>query len=80
METVKVKAEVVEGNPNGYIVINEEDFVEGEHELFVEGEESIEKAPAKMTVEELKEFLESKSIAYTAEDKKADLLALAEAA
>ena len=79
MNTVNIKAEKTEDNPLGYIVINEVDFVEGKDELFVEEDAAEEKSISKMTVEELKAFLDSKSIAYTAEDKKADLLALAEA-
>lgn len=35
IETVKVAAPVVDGNPHGYIVINKSDLT-AEHEIFVE--------------------------------------------
>lgn len=33
-ETVRVVSEVSDDNPLGYVVINKDDYVEGEHELF----------------------------------------------
>lgn len=46
-ETVKVKAEKVEGNENGYIVINKEDFDAEKHALFDEQPKQVA-APAQV--------------------------------
>jgi hypothetical protein len=48
--TVQVKTPVTQDNPLGVVIINESDFVEGQHELFnQEGEKAADagkKAPA----------------------------------
>lgn len=36
VETVKIKSPVSKENDQGFIVINKDDFVKDEHELFVE--------------------------------------------
>jgi len=39
--TVKVKREPSADNPSGVVIINESDFVEGQDELYTEGQETV---------------------------------------
>jgi hypothetical protein len=70
MATVKVKPW---GKDQGdHVVIDEADFVEGQHELYVEGEPD----DGDLTVPEIKEKLTAAGIEFPAGAKKSDLLAL----
>ena len=73
LETVKIKTEVTEGNPHGYIVINKTDFDADKHEVH---EENAQKEPADMTVKELQAALKEKGVEIPEGAKKADLVAL----
>lgn len=67
--TVKVKAE----NDQGYMVINQSDFRESEHELF----EPLNSDGAKvMTIGEMREELTARGIDFDPKAKKAELVAL----
>lgn len=68
---VKIKSDSVEA---GFIVINESDFDEKVHELFVEDDEGAKKAD--LTVAQIKEALAAKGVEIPEGAKKADLLAL----
>lgn len=46
VQTVRIVSDVTEENPNGYIVINKDDFVEGQDELFLTEEEKAAAAAA----------------------------------
>lgn len=87
-ETVKVVSKVVEGNENGYVVINKADFVEGEHELYkepkakkaaAEKEEDTGDAFDEMNVAELKAWLKDAGVAVGQAKTKEDLQALCRA-
>lgn len=83
-ETVRVKAEVTDDNPNGFIVINKTDFKEDEHELFVVPKSKKKVADDKpdfaaMKVAELKEYLDGKKVEYDKGAIKDVLIALCEA-
>jgi hypothetical protein len=49
VETVLVKGEKCQGNPEGVVRINKSDFVEGEHELFDAPEAKTTKADKTVT-------------------------------
>lgn len=65
-KTVKITAD----NEQGFYIINEEDFNDGEHTLFVEGSGTI------LTIPQIKNTLDAMGIEYPATAKKADLLDL----
>lgn len=71
LETVRIKAEVSDDNPLGYIVINKTDFNEDEQELF--GDESAATGGKKA---DLQAALTAKGIAFPANATKAELQAL----
>lgn len=86
LETIRVVTPVVDGNPYGYVVINKADMTEG-HVLFDDAHS--EKAPASseeaddgkgMTVAEIKAALDEAGLAYPPNAKKAELLAIFDAA
>ena len=59
----------------GYMIINECDFDESEHDLFVESDGSVEKA---LTKPEIIEKLEALGVEFKSSAKKGELLALLE--
>jgi hypothetical protein len=71
METVKVKPW---GKDQGdFVTIDKDAFVEGQHELYVEGESGDDGG---MTVKEIKAKLDELKVEYPSSANKAELLAL----
>lgn len=70
-KTVKIECPVTEENTQGFYIVNAEDVTEG-MKVFVE------KAPADMTVTELKAKLAAAGMEIPEDAKKADLVALYE--
>ena len=67
--TVKVSS----ANEQGFIVINESDFVEGEHELF----DPIDSEGVRvLTISQMREALTERGIEFDPRARKADLAAL----
>lgn len=65
--TVKIKCDETE---TGYMIVNESDFIEGEHELFVE---SADEGPSR---DEMKAFLASNEVSFPANIKQPALVEL----
>lgn len=72
METVRIKSTHPESQ-GPFVNINKDDFVEGQHELYVEGDANND---GKLTVDEIKAKLTELGIEYPAGAKKAELLEL----
>jgi len=71
MSTVQIKSTHPESQ-GPFVIIDEADFIEGQHELYVEGEPD----DGDLTVPEIKEKLTAAGIEFPANAKKSDLLAL----
>ena len=76
MKTIRIKRDEC---PGGFCIINEEDFIEGEMELF-SGSSKKEVAPGaeylKMTNEALADLLNERGIEFDLKMKKAEFVAL----
>lgn len=77
LETVKVKTNVPD-NEQGYYLLNKSDFIEGQHELFVEGSDASNK-PEDLTATQIKEQLKAKGIEFKGNASRTELLALLDA-
>jgi hypothetical protein len=77
LKTVKIKPS--HESQCNFVLINEADFNPDLHELFDPAEPPVEAAP-KMTVADIKQALAEKGVEIPEGAKKADLLALLEAA
>lgn len=81
MKTILVKGNKSQG---GCVRINEEDFIDGEHELYtgkVPTEKPVDPKPVaygKMTKEQLADLLNERDIEFDLSDLKVDLVALLE--
>lgn len=74
--TVAIKAAITDENQTGYIVINESDFDQSQHEKF--GTDEGEQKPS-MTAKELKEALTERGVEFKPNASKAELQALLDA-
>ena len=76
-KTVRIKA--TDPEQGKFVVINESDFDDKKHELFVEEEQS-SVSDKSLTVDQIKEQLKTLGIGFPESAKKADLLYLLESA
>ena len=74
LETVRITSEVSDENPNGYIVINRDDFVEGVHVLFEEA--AADPPDGGPTKKQIIEMLRVAGISFNPNLPKAELLKL----
>ena len=77
--TIRIKSEVSDDNPLGFVVINEADFDADKHELF-DAEPAAPNAPAKLGIADLRAELTARGIEFAEGASKADLRALLDAA